>query len=127
MINNSQELQVAIQMLERNRIVQEAELTDALKITLERLKPANMIRSALGNIGPANVVGGILKTAGSLGVGLLTSRVLAGGAAASVGRQLVGELLNRTAGEAVINNFDKVKAYGSAIVKNLFGTKKKQA
>lgn len=125
MIKNSAELATAIKALEEKRAVQEEDLAATFQKTLDGFKPGNMLRSALGDTGPASVIGGILKTAGTVGVGLLTSRILAGGAAASAGRSFVGNILNRTATNAVVNNFDKMKAYGTAIFQNVFGKKKK--
>ncbi len=118
-INNAKELQLAIKQLEAKSKEQEAALKLQVRATAESFKPGNMIRSGLEGIPAAAVIGSILKTAGSLGVGMLTSKIIGGGAAASTGRKLVGGLLNQTATQAVANNVDKIKAYTLAILQNL--------
>ena len=99
-INNAHELKLAIKQLETKSKQQEEELKLQFKATAESFKPGNLIRSSLEGIPAAAVIGSILKTAGTLGVGLLTSKIVGGGAAASTGRRLVGGLLNQTATQA---------------------------
>lgn len=115
-ISNVQELKLAIKQLEAKSKKQEEELKLQFKATAESLKPGNLIRSSLEGIPAAAVIGTILKTAGSLGVGMLTSKIVGAGAAASTGRKLVGGLLNQTATQAVSHNVDTIKAYALAIL-----------
>lgn len=122
-ITNAQDLQAAIARLEAKSKIQEEELKLQFHDTVQSLKPGNMIKSAFSNIPAAAVIGTVLKTAGTLGVGMLTSKIVGGGAAASTGRKLVGSLLNQTASRTVANNMDKVKAYGAAIIHNLISKK----
>src|SRR5688572_4613692 len=115
-INNAKELQLAIRQLEAKSKEQEEALKLQFRETAQSFKPGNLIKSGLEGIPAAAVIGTILKTAGSLGVGMLTSKIVGGGAAASTGRKLVGGLLNQTATQAVANNVDKIKAYTLAIL-----------
>jgi hypothetical protein len=69
------------------------------------------------------VLGTVLKTAGTVGVGLLTSKLTSGTAVASTGKKLFSSLLSQTASHAAVNNVDKIKAYGIAIFNNLFKKK----
>jgi len=51
---------------------------------------------------------------------------MGGVAGASTGGKVLSNLLNQTASRTVINNVDTIKAYGTAIIHNLFKSKKKQ-
>jgi hypothetical protein len=122
-INNSTELRAAIERLELKKKSEEKELIVHFHETVEYLKPANMIKSAIGKIIPANILGTVLKTAGTVGVGLLTSKIAGGTAVASTGKKLFSSLLSQTASHAAVNNIDKIKAYGIAIFNTLFKKK----
>jgi hypothetical protein len=122
-INNSRELEEAIQALEQKKITQEKELVEQFHATVESFKPGNLIRSSLGKLGKSELLGPVLKTAGSLGLGLLTNKLMGGAVVAKGAGNVFSSLLRQQAGRAVINNFDKIKAYGAAIYKNMF-TKK---
>jgi hypothetical protein len=123
-IKNAQELRVAIEILEIKNKVQQEELARQFHTTLESLKPVNMIKSAIGNIVPSEVLGTVLKTAGTVGVSLLTGKLVGGATAVSSGGKIIGNLLNQTATQTVVNNIDTIKAYGTAIFHNLFVKKK---
>jgi len=122
-INNAAELEMAIQELELKKTAQEKELVEQFHTTVESFKPGNLIRSSLGKLGKSDFLGPVLKTAGSLGLGLLTNKIMGGAVAAKGAGNVIGSLMRQQAGRAVINNFDKIKAYGAAIYKNMF-TKK---
>ena len=122
-ITNAQDLKSAIAKLEAKSKEQEEELKQQFHSTLESLKPGNLIRSAVSQIPASAVISNILKTAGTLGVGLLTSRIAGAGAAAGAGRNIVGSLLSETAKRTFANNIYKLKAYGTAILHNLNGKK----
>ncbi len=123
MINNEEELAIAIQQLELKKKRQEEELIDHFHATVDSFKPSNIIKSAVSKVGDPAVIGSILKTAGSLGVGLLTTKLAGGAAATSSGRSLIGSLLKQSAAKTVFKNIDKIKAYGLSAYKNLFGKK----
>lgn len=122
-INNYQELAVAIEQLELKRKRQEEELVGHFHATVESFKPGNLIKSAVGKLGNPAVIGTILKAAGSLGVGILTTKLAGGAAATSSGRGFISSLLKQSAAKTVFSNIDKIKAYGISAYKNLFGKK----
>ncbi len=122
-IKNAEELQEAIRQLELKKAAQEQDLTDGFHAKMESLKPGNLIKSSLGSIGKSDLLMPVLKTAGSIGLGLLTNKLVGGATAARGARSVFGSIMRQQAGRTVINNFDKIKAYGAAIYKNLF-TKK---
>ena len=123
-INNRQELKEAIEKLEVQKKLQEQELIIQFHNTAESFKPSNIIKSAIENIAPAGIISSVLKTAGSIGVGLLTNKLVGGAAAGSAGKKIFSSLLSQTASKSVVNNIDTIKAYGTAIIHNLFPQKK---
>lgn len=123
MINNEEELALAIEQLELKRKRQEKELVDHFHGTIDSFKPGNLLKSAVSKVGNPAVIGTILKTAGSLGVGFLTTKLAGGAAATSSGRGLIGSLLKQSAAKTVFSNVDKIKAYGLSAYKNIFGKK----
>ncbi|MBC7936853.1 MAG: hypothetical protein H7Y86_16010 [Rhizobacter sp.] len=122
-INNEEELAVAIQQLELKKKRQETELVEHFHATVDSFKPGNLLKSAVSKIGNPAVIGSILKTAGSLGVGLLTTKLTGGAAATASGRSFIGSLLKQSAARTVFSNFDKIKAYGTSAFRNIFGKK----
>jgi len=123
MINNEEELAIAIQQLELKKKRQEEELIEHFHATIDSFKPSNIIKSAVSKVGDPAVIGTILKTAGSLGVGFLTTKLAGGAGATASGRSLIGSLLKQSAAKTVFKNIDKIKAYGVSAYKNLFGKK----
>ncbi len=123
MINNEEELALAIQQLELKQKRQEQELVDHFHATIDSFKPGNLVKNAVSKIGNPAVISTILKTAGSLGVGFLTTKLAGGAAATSTGRGLISSLLKQSAAKTVFSNIDKIKAYGLAAYNNIFGKK----
>jgi hypothetical protein len=125
-ITNAEHLKARIQELEAKSGVLENELKIQFSSTLESMKPGNLIKSAISQIPAGALIGNALKAAGGVGFGLLTSRISGAGMAASAGKKIIGGLLSQTATQALGNNMDKIKAYGTAILHNVINTKKKK-
>lgn len=124
-ISNVQELEYAILELENKKVEQQKEMGAEFKKTVESLKPMNLIKSSLHKINTNHLAKTVLKTAGGIGVAFLTSKLTGGTLKPTRPKSVVSGLLTSTLGAAVLGNTDKIKAYGSAIIKNLFGNKKK--
>ena len=92
-ITNSKELKEAIVNLESRKKIQQKELIDHFHVTVESLKPGNLLRSAVSKIMPVDVFETVVKTAGTVGMGLLTTKLMGGAAVASKGKALLGGLL----------------------------------
>ena len=125
--NTTAALKAAIQQLEEQKKMQQQELVQHFYVTKESLRPANLFRSAVSNIDAAGILGTVIKTAGTIGAGLLAGKLAGGGAAVGGGRGLLRMFLKQAAGNGIINNRDKLKAYGIAIFNNLFSKKNKPA
>lgn len=124
-ISNVQELEEAIAELENKKVRQKTEMTAEFKNTVESLKPMNLIKSSFHKINKNHLAKTVLKTAGGIGVALLTNKMTGGTFKPTGPKSLIGSVVKSTLGAAVINNSDKIKAYGTAIIKNFFGNKKK--
>lgn len=118
--NNTAELKAAIQRLEEQKNTQQQDLIQHFHATKESLKPGNLIKSAFGSIDGAGVLGTAMKTAGAIGASLIAGKIAGGGAAVQGGRGLLSMILKQAAGIGLVNNRDKIKAYGTAIYNNVF-------
>lgn len=124
-INNVKELEAAILELEGKKARLRKEIIADFKTTVESLKPVNLIKSSFRNPNTYNIARTVLKTAGGLGLGLLTTKLTGGMLGKkSVPKSIIGGLVKSSLSAAVLGNSDKIKAYGTAIFKNLFGKKK---
>ena len=62
----------------------------------------------------------LLKAAGSIGTGVLGGKLLAGGGLLN---KIAGTALNAGAADGILNNKDKIMAWGKAIYNNLIKKK----
>jgi hypothetical protein len=120
-INNAQELDIAIATLESKKVLQEKALKLQFNETVESFKPKNLIKAAYNNAMEGTGVGAsILKAASGVGATVLGGKLLGGN---SVLSKLAGTALNAGAADGILNNKDKIVAWGTAIYKNLFAKK----
>jgi hypothetical protein len=125
-INNVIDLDTAIAEMEKKKVIQEAILKNQYQQTIEHYKPKNLIKSAFKNaLEPGETGNTILKTVGGLGAGLLAKNLVFGGPATSLIGKLASSALKVTATNTVLNNKDKIAAWGISIYKNLFTKSKK--
>ena len=123
-INNSQELEKMIAELEAKQKMQQQELLKQFHVALESLRPMNLIKSSLGKIASPHLVSSVLKTAGSIGIGLLTNKIGGIGLASSGIKTFMGGVVKQSVTSTLLENIDKIKAYGTAIMHNFLGSKK---
>jgi hypothetical protein len=120
-INNARDLDMAIATLESRKTVQEKLLKNQFNETVESFKPKNLIKAAYKSATENGGAGSLLlKAAGNVGTGLLGGKLLAGGSMLS---KLAGTALNVGAADGILNNKDKIFAWGKAIYNNVFKKK----
>ena len=125
-IKNVIDLDAAIAAMEKKRVIQEAILKNQYHETIEHYKPKNLIKSAFNGVLHSDKTGSaIIKTVGGLGAGLLAKNLVFGGAATSLLGKLASNALKVGATNTVVNNKDKIVAWGISIYKNLFANNKK--
>ncbi len=123
-ISNIAELEDAIVRLEIKKLEQKKEMSAEFRSTVESLKPINLLKSSFRSIDKSHVAKTFLKTAGGIGIGLLTNKLTGGTIKPHGVKSVIGSLVKSSVATALLNNTDKVKAYGLAIFKNFFGNKK---
>ncbi len=122
-IKNAIDLEVAIAALEQKRVIQEKILKKQYNDTIDHYRPKNLIKSAFHNIlDPGEAGSNILKAAGGISAGLLAKNLVFGGATSFLGK-VASNALKVGATNAVINNRDKIAAWGISIFKHLFAKK----
>lgn len=125
-IKNVIDLDAAIAALEKKKVIQEAILKNQYHETVEHYRPKNLIKSAFKNVlEPGETGNTILKTVGGIGAGLLAKNLVFGAGATSLIGKFASNALKVGATNTVINNKDKIAAWGISIYKNLF-TKNKR-
>ena len=123
-INNTRELELMIEELEAAKKLQQLELLAQFHVAVDSLRPMNLIKSSLGKIASPHLVSSVLKTAGSIGIGLLTNKLAGVGLASSGIKTLMGGVVKQSVTSTLLGNVDKIKAYGTAIYNNFFAGKK---
>ena len=119
-IENSVHLDAAIEALERRKVLQEGMLADSFHATVEHFKPVNLLRSAFNNVmHSSEVKSSVLKAAGGLGAGFLAKSLLIGKPTSLIGK-LAANIIKVGAGKTILNNSDKISAWGTALYHNLF-------
>jgi hypothetical protein len=123
-INNIQDLNLAIATLESRKTIQEKMLRNQFNETVESFKPKNLIKAAYKSATENGGAGSLLlKAAGGIGAGLLGNNLLVGKGGGLLGK-IAGTAINAGALDSVVNNTDKISAWGKAIYRNLFKKKK---
>ena len=125
-INNVIDLDAAIAEMEKKRVIQETILKNQYRETIDHYRPKNLIKSAFkGALEPGETGNTILKTVGGIGAGLLAKNLVFGAGATSLLGKFASNALKVGATNTVINNKDKIAAWGISIYKNLFTKNKK--
>ena len=125
-INNVIDLDAAIAKMEKKRVIQETILKNQYRETINHYRPKNLIKSAFkGALEPGETGNTILKTVGGIGAGLLAKNLVFGAGATSLLGKFASNALKVGATNTVINNKDKIAAWGISIYKNLFTKNKK--
>ena len=119
-INNTRELELMIEELEAAKKLQQLEVLAQFHVAVDSLRPMNLIKSSLGKIASPHLVSSVLKTAGSIGIGLLTNKLAGVGLASSGIKTLMGGVVKQSVTSTLLGNVDKIKAYGTAIYNNFF-------
>ncbi len=119
-INNLHDLNLAIATLESRKTIQEKMLKNQFNETVESFKPKNLIKAAYKSATENGGAGSLLlKAAGGIGAGLLGNNLGTG-----LFGKIAGTAINAGALDSVVNNTDKISAWGKAIYRNLFKKKK---
>lgn len=120
-INTLTELDEAIETLEHKKLHNKQALTVQFTETVDTYKPKNLLKAAIKNATEdGSTAAVLLKAAGGIGAGILGGKFLAGG---SILSKIAGVAIKTGAVEGVINNKDKILAWGKAIYNNVLKKK----
>ncbi len=119
------DLRAEIQRTKAKKLILANEIrTETLK-TIETLKPINLIKSSLKNLGTSpGLKGHALETAVGMGAGYLVKKVLVGGAAGPL-KKILGTLLQYGITNLASNKGVFIKEKTGNLISKLF-TKKKE-
>lgn len=122
-ITTSAGLKNAIQRLEYRQIENGQRLEEDFFVVIERLKPANLIRNAMGNIvATPNLVDNIIGGALGLVSGYLTKKLAIGGSG-NIIKKLLGTILQFGVTSVVATHPRTITAIGQFLFKKIIRKK----
>ena len=122
-ITNSDELKNAIQILEFDQQIREQQLREQVYLTVESLKPVNLIKSTLHEVATSPyLVDNILGGSVGLASGYLSRKLVIGGSH-NIIRKLIGTILQFGVTNVVAQNSNKIKSIGEFIYKHFLRKK----
>lgn len=123
-ITTSIELKNAIQLLEFDQQIREQQLKEQVFLTIESLKPVNLIKSTLHEVvSSPYLIDNLLGVAMGLTSGYITKKI-AMGKSVSVIRKILGTLLEFGITNVVAQNTDSIKTFGQSIYQYFLRKKK---
>jgi len=122
-ITNSDELKKAIQILEFEQQMREQQLREQVYLTVESLKPVNLIKSTLHEVATSpyfvdNILGGSV----GLASGYLSRKLVIGGSH-NIIRKLIGTILQFGVTNVVAQHSDTIKSIGGFIYRRFLRKK----
>jgi hypothetical protein len=126
-ITSTAGLKNAIQLLEVEQTVNGQLLKEQFYLTLESLKPANLLMSSLKNMASSPyLIENILGTFMGLASGYLTKRIVVS-ASGNMFRKLIGSVLQFGVTNAVAQHTDTIKSFSRFIFQHIFRKKEMNA
>lgn len=125
-ITSLSELRESILQLEIKQANESRQLKEEWKLTVEKLKPANLIKSSINDmITSSGLKENILNTVLSLAVGFLTKKAVVGSTHNPL-KQILGALLQAGVTGLVSKNADGIKSTAVQVIKLFLDKKKKK-
>lgn len=119
------DLKAFIAELEEKKVVQEKMLIDHFNQTFDSLKPINMIKNTLRDIGGTpDLKANLLDATLGVGAGLLSKKLMIG-SSTNFFRKISGTLVEFAIATVVAKNSDKIKTIGKGLINNFFEKKSK--
>ena len=116
-ITNSDELKNAIQILEFDQQIRELELKEQVYLTVESLKPVNLIKSTLHEVASSPyLIDNVLGATVSLASGYVSRKLVVGGSH-NIIRKLFGAILQFGVTNVVAQRSDQIKSIAEFIYK----------
>jgi len=122
-ITNSDELKNAIQILEFDQQIRELQLKEQVYLTVESLKPINLIKSTIHEVASSPyLIDNMLGATVGLASGYLSRKLVIGGSH-NIIRKLFGSILQFGVTNVVAQHSDRIKSIGEFIYKHFLRKK----
>jgi hypothetical protein len=126
-ITSSAALKDAIQMMEVEQGIQAQLFKDQLLLTVDSMRPVNVLRSTLHDISSSpKLIDNILGLTMGITSGFLTNKIFVG-ASGNLVRKLLGSVLQFGVTNAVAQHPDTIKSYGQMIMQYLLRRREKNS
>ena len=122
-ITSSVGLKNAIQLLEIEKAINEQLLKEQFHITIESLKPINLLKSTLNDMSSSpSFINNILGTTIGLATGYISKKIFVG-MSGNIIRKFIGSIMQLGVTNVVAQHPDTIKSFGSFIIQHLFHKK----
>lgn len=126
-INNREDLEAAIKRLEQQTTAQKQQLVDQFHMTYNNLKPVNILKNSINKIVHSpDVVDNIVNTGLSVGLGLLSKRLVVGKSAGVV-KKLLGTAMELGVANLVARKSASIKSGGLDLLSKIFKARNRKA
>jgi len=126
-ITSTAGLKNAIQLLEIEQVINGQLLKEQFYITIESLKPINLLKGALKDITASPfLIDNILGTAMGLATGSLSKKIIVG-SSGNLFRKLIGSILQLGVTNFVAKHPDAIKSFGQVIFQYFLRKKEKNS
>jgi hypothetical protein len=126
-ITSSATLKDAIQLMEAEQVIQAQLLKDQFLLTVDSMRPVNVLRSTLHDISSSpKLIDNILGLTMGITSGFLTNKIFVG-ASGNLLRKLLGSVLQFGVTNAVAQHPDTIKSYGQMIMQYLLRRREKNS
>ena len=127
MISEYENLREAISLLKKKRQVEKNLIKEQCHVIIESIKPMNLIKGAIKDMGSSDIKGNITDALIGIGTGYLSKMLFVGGSHNLIKKGL-GALLQSGVTNVAANNSDKIKSAAGSVVEfflNKFSKKQK--
>jgi len=126
-ITSSAALKDAIQLMEVEQSIQAQLLKDQFLLTVDSMRPVNVLRSTLHDISSSpKLIDNILGLTMGITSGFLTNKIFVG-ASGNLLRKLLGSVLQFGVTNAVAQHPDTIKSYGQMIMQYFLRRREKNS
>jgi len=122
-ITSAATLKNAIQLLEVEQAINEQLLKDQFYLTVESLKPVNLLKGTIKDIATSPfLIDNILGSVVGLATGYVTKKIVVG-ASSNILRKLLGSVVQVGVSNAVAKHPEEIKTLGQYIFQKIFRRK----
>ena len=122
-ISSTSDLKIAIQLLEVEQAHEAQLLNEHFSIFCERIKPINLIKSALKDVtSTPDLLDNFLGTTMGMGTGYLSKKLVVGGSG-NIFRNILGSLLQMGVTNLVAKHSKTIKLFGQIVLQTVLPKK----